>query len=83
VLQEAEKISFLEPIWLQKIMYDKDIKEEFLKLNFVPGSKLTWMLVDLEEIDAVIEFVAEFKEKFGKVATGEIVVSYKNKKHSH
>jgi hypothetical protein len=41
------------------------------------------MLVDLEEIDAVIEFVTEFKEKFGKVATGEIVVSYKNKKHSH
>ena len=82
-LQSIKKVAFLEPIWLQKIMYDKDIKEEFLKLNFVPGSKLTWMLVDLEEIDAVIEFVTEFKEKFGKVATGEIIVSYKNKKHSH
>jgi hypothetical protein len=38
VLQEAEKISFLEPIWLQKLLSYKEIKEEFLKLKFAPGS---------------------------------------------
>ena len=82
-LQSIKKVAFLEPIWLQKIIYDKDIKEEFLKLKFVAGSKLTWMLIDLEEVDKVIEFVIEFKQKYKSVATGEIVVSYKNKTHSH
>ena len=40
-LQSIKNVSFLEPIWLQKLLYDKDIREEFLKLKFVHGSKLS------------------------------------------
>lgn len=82
-LQEVKKVSFLEPIWLQKIIYDKDIREEFLKLQFTPGSKLTWTIAEIQDVDATIEFVQMFKEKFSKVSTGEIIVDYRNKNHSH
>lgn len=82
-LQEVKKVSFLEPIWLQKIIYDKDIRSEFLKLHFTSGSKLTWTLAALDDVDATIEFVQAFKEKFPRVSAGEIVVDYQNKKHSH
>lgn len=35
-----KKVTFSEPIWVQKIAMDKDIKEEFFKLNLAPGVKL-------------------------------------------
>jgi hypothetical protein len=35
-----KKVSFLEPIWIQKLISDKDIKEEFFKLNLARGIKL-------------------------------------------
>lgn len=83
MLQEVEKVSFLEPIWLQKIITYKEIKEEFLKLKFSQGSQLNWTTINLQQIDAALEFVHEFKKHFPHVAAGRVVVDYRDKKHSH
>ena len=82
-LQSIKNVSFLEPIWLQKLLYDKDIREEFLKLKFVHGSKLSWMTAQLTDVEEIIRFVQDFKGRFPKVSIGEIVVSYLDKDRSH
>jgi hypothetical protein len=41
MLLEIKKVSFLEPIWVQKLISNKEIKDKFLKLKFSPGSKVT------------------------------------------
>lgn len=38
-LQEMKNVMFLEPISLQKLIHDKDIKEEFLKIKFTRGTE--------------------------------------------
>ena len=82
-LQEGKNISFLEPIWLQKLISDKEIREEFLKLKFTPGSQINWMSIKINDFAAAWEFILEFKKNFPYVAAGNIIIDYRRKDKSH
>lgn len=81
LLEPLKKISFFEPIWLQKIISNKSIKEKFLNLHFSPGSKISWLTIKIEQMEEVISFIKEFKEKFPNIAIGEIIVDWHEKDH--
>lgn len=83
VLQEAEKISFLEPIWLQKLLSYKEIKEEFLKLKFAPGSLIQWTNINFAQVEDAILFIREFKEYNPHVSPGKLILDYRDKNRSH
>jgi hypothetical protein len=40
VLSEIKNLSFSEPIWIQKLYTDKELKDAFFKLNLTPGAHL-------------------------------------------
>ena len=82
-LQGGKNINFLEPIWLQKLISDKEVREEFLKLKFIPGSNLKWLTIKLDQVDAAMEFLKEFKEKFPYVSAGNLIVDFQTKEKSH
>lgn len=84
-LQTMKKVSFLEPIWIQKLASDQDIKNEFLKLNLASGIKLHWTTIKKDEFNQIIEFLKEFKETyFHKISIGGATFDYRDKnKPSH
>lgn len=83
MLLEVKKISFLEPIWLKKLLSSEELKTKFLKLKFSPGSKVKWKEVDLEDVDLAINFIKEFKSTFPAVKTGVLHILYIKKTRSH
>ena len=77
-LQEMKKVTFSEPIWVQKIAMDKDIKEEFFKLNLAPGVKLQWSRVTWNRFKTLMEFFWEFKKVYShKVQLGQMLFDYR------
>lgn len=83
VLQEAEKISFLEPIWIQKVIAYKEIKDEFLKLKFAPGSLINWTNINFDQVDSAIQLIKDFKELNPHVAPSRLILDYREKNRSH
>ena len=78
-LQEMKKVSFLEPIWIQKLISDKDIKEEFFKLNLARGIKLRWTRIQKEEFSEVIKFFKELKNTYlTKISIQGAIFDYKD-----
>lgn len=82
-IQEGKNVSFLEPIYLQKLIYDKELKEEFLKLKFVPGSNLKLWPIKKEDFELTKEFIKEFKSLFPYVKIGPVILDYRDKTKSH
>lgn len=83
-LSELKKVSFLEPIWLQKIIYDKDIREKFLKLNLKKGAKIYWSIVNLKQIDDALDFIDELKNRRQITAkVNYLRLDYRDKTKSH
>lgn len=87
-LSKLKNVSFLEPIWLQKIIYDKDIRENFLKLKLKRNSKIYWSIVNLKQVDDALDFIEELKEEGsgGQKVTarvGYIRLDYRDKTKSH
>lgn len=83
ILQQSKKVSFFEPIWLQKLICNKEVREEFLKLHFSPGSKVTWQVIKIEYIEETLSFIKEFKKHFPSVGCGEIVVDWRKQVKEH
>lgn len=83
MLQEAEKISFLEPIWIQKVIAYKEIKDEFLKLKFAPGSLINWTNINFDQVDSAIQLIKDFKELNPHVAPSRLILDYREKNRSH
>lgn len=78
-LQTMQKVTFSEPIWVQKVALDKDIKEAFLKLNLAPGVKLQWSRTTWHDFKPLMDFFKEFKTVYScKVKLGHVLFDYRN-----
>ena len=82
-LQEVKNISFLEPIWLQKLLSDEEVKNKFLKLKFIPGSKVTWRSIPLSEYEETLEFIKEFKAAHPNIKINALIIDYHDYSLSH
>ena len=54
-LEETNNLYFLNEIDIKKIVNDKDIKEQFLKLKFTPGVEFKWSLIKQHDFDKCLE----------------------------
>ena len=66
-LQGIKKVSFFEPIWLKKVIYDKEITDEFLKLNLFTPHKITFSAIDLDDFAAARNFLVQLYEHHPKI----------------
>lgn len=82
-LQDIKKVSFSEPIWLQKLLSNKELKDKFLNLKFSPGSVVSWFPVGVNNIEDAFVFIEEFKIKFSQVSSGVIKFDYRRAGKSH
>lgn len=82
-LKELPKISFSEPIFLQKIIPDEDIKKHFFELNFNANSRFVWRTISLKDADKAFDFLLEFKKKCPTVFVGTLMIDYRDWKKSH
>ena len=58
------KVSFLEPISLKKLMSNKEIRENFLRLKLLKDSVITFendIGSTLEDAAAIVDFLKELK----------------------
>lgn len=67
-LQTIKKVSFFEPIWLKKIIYDKDIINEFLKLNLFSVHKLRFTNVSINDFVAALDFIKQLRKYHPRIA---------------
>ena len=83
ILQDCKNISFFHPIWIQKILEDEEIKEEFLKIKFIRGCSMEWTTVEMVEIDAAWELMSEIKKRNSGVRLSGVTVDYMISKQNH
>lgn len=83
MLQEAQNISFLEPIWIQKILAYEEIKNKFLTLKFAPGGMINWTTINFDQLEDAIQLIRDFKELHPHVAPSKLILDYRDKKRSH
>lgn len=82
-LEDIKNLYFLKEIQLQRILYDKDIKEQFLKLTFTPGVNFKWSTIELKDFPAALDFLLELKKKNPYTDTGELEIKFINSSGSH
>lgn len=80
-LVEIKNVSFYEPIWLPKLLDNKDIREAFFELNLTIGANLRWLPIQKKHFDAAMKFVQEVKEKWPNTAVGPLVVKMNFEEH--
>lgn len=83
MLASLEKVSFFEPIFIQKIISDEEIKEAFLKLKFKRGTVFNWSAVRVKDIKKSISFIYEVSNKNPTTSTGMLIFDYMDKNKSH
>lgn len=81
-IAELPKVSFLEPIWIQKLILDKDIRETFFKIKFQPGTKFLWSPINLRQWPEVKNFLLTLRQMY-RVDIGCITIDYRNKLSNH
>lgn len=81
MLMEVKNVSFSEPIRLDLVLRDKDIKNKFLELKLSNRSKMKFAPIGFDQVDDAIVFINTIHEKFGDVSTNEVVVKYDAEKH--
>lgn len=81
ILAEVKNLSFSEPIWIQKLYHDKELKDEFLKLKLTPGAHLNWLTVEEDEFDIAFNFLLEVQATWPEVSVGALEIKIKPFKH--
>lgn len=74
VLTEVKNLSFSEPIWIQKLYHDEELKNEFFKLKLTPGAHLEWRTVNIEDFDIAFQFLLDVHKNWPDVAVGDLKV---------
>lgn len=64
ILQTVKNLSFFEPIRVDILMSDKEIKEQFFKLKLSRLSKINTAPLTLQTVEKGIDFVLEFQKHF-------------------
>lgn len=74
---------FLNEISLRRLLNDKDLREQFLRLNFTSGTVFKWQIIKQDQIDAALEFLAELKKYNPRVNVGAVTIDYSEEKEKH
>lgn len=82
-LQQYKNIAFLEPIWIKKIIDNKDIRDEFFKLKLASNNRLQWTSIKLTDADKIIQFLKDFKQRWQHVKSGVIRINYQQYQNAH
>lgn len=82
-LEETNNLYFLNEIDIKKIVNDKDIKEQFLKLKFTPGVEFKWSLIKQHDFNKCLEFLLDLKARNPHTNVGSITVDYSDRKMTH
>ena len=82
-LEETKNLYFLKEIRLQKLLYDKELKEQFLKLNFSPGVNFSWSKIRHEEFNAAMELLLEIKRLNPSTHMGCLRIDYSDRGENH
>lgn len=75
-LENVKNISFLEPIWLAKLLADQTIREDFFKLKFIPGSMMTWVDIPISRYQEVFSFIEQCKKQWPHTKIGAVGFTY-------
>lgn len=81
-LSEYKNIVFLEPIWLQKLIYDEELKELFLNLKLSNGLALKTFPIEVKDIEAAKDFILKIKKRFN-TQIDALVVDFSKRGDSH
>lgn len=81
LLKEVKNVSFLQPIRLDLILRDKDIRNKIFELKLTNRSVLKSHPINFDLVDNAICFVNDIKNKFGNVSVNEIIVNYDTELH--
>ncbi len=76
MLKEIKNITFLKPIWLEKLINNKTLRDKFFELKLTPGANVNWSPLRLECVNEAIDFIYEFKKHFPHVSAGTIILHY-------
>lgn len=82
-LSESRNVGFLEPIWIQKIISNEEIKKLFFNLKLSRNVKLDWTTVKKKDVYAVLEFLRELKQHHPRVKVDNITIDYHSKDSNH
>lgn len=85
LLQDSKNVVFFEPISIQKLISDKDIKKEFFKLKLVPSRAfpVKWTVVGLNEINEALAFLKEFKAHYKNMGCGQLTLDWHDAENDH
>ena len=75
-LQEIKNVTFFKPIWIQKLIHDKVILDEFLKLKLTAGCNLQWLEINASEYEAAKEVILKIKNAFPTVSIGALPIRF-------
>lgn len=73
-LLTVKNVTFLEPIWLQKLASNKTIRDLFCQLNLTAGCDIKWVPVNMIEYWTLKETIVELKEKLPHIKIGSLVL---------
>ena len=82
-LENVKNVYFLNEISLRRLLNDKDLREQFLRLNFTSGTVFKWQIIKQDQIDAALEFLAELKKYNPRVNVGAVTIDYSEEKEKH
>lgn len=80
-LAEIKNVTFLEPIWIQKILSDKSIRELFLELNLTHGSNLKFLPIFPEEYDDAKLLLDDMRQKWPTNKIGALEIKLRPTTH--
>lgn len=74
---------FLNEISLRRLLNDKDLREQFLRLNFTSGTVFKWQIIKQDQVDAALEFLTQLKKYNPRVNVGAVTIDYSEEKEKH
>ena len=72
LLKDSQKVSFLEPIWTEKLLSDKIVRDAFFQLKIARGNTITWTPVFLERADNLLELARLLSQNFHNIDMGQL-----------
>lgn len=79
-LEGISNLIFLEPIWLQKLISNKDIMNQFLKLKLTHGA-IQFVPIFIEDYAEHAAAWLQIKENFPRIKIGELVIRFRPTEH--
>ena len=68
---------------MRRLLNDKDLREQFLRLNFTSGTVFKWQIIKQDQVDAALEFLTQLKKYNPRVNVGAVTIDYSEEKEKH